>query len=271
MPLPYVMKHQDTDLPPLGLDETRIVVGANGVFRERHNHMFSSSTKVDPSELGLADHYQYCQLRCGKLNRVMHRVMLSFFCEAHQLHGGEAALVLLYHPERRRFRWHCPVQTIEMHSSGGRWYTSDFISWDNPTQLSEGYVHFGDCHLHTGNNTTPSWVDTRDDQDGLHVIVAGITGKPRYNIDFVVDGKRFGVAPALIFEDPDCLSGGRTPARWMKRVRIERYVPYQWQDTRNTDHNANRFDDPSSAQQYPDRGPRNKDNHPNSGNGELRA
>jgi hypothetical protein len=261
MQIATVVKREDGELPPLEPDQTRLVVAADGIYRERHTEMFRSSTRVEPADLGLGEHYQYCQLHCGRIHRVMHRAMLSFFRHAHRLHDGEAALVLLYSPQQGRFRWHCPVQTVRMHWSLGRWVTSDLISFRNPTVLPEGYLHFGDAHLHAGSVTTPSLVDLRDDQDGLHIVVGNIDGLPRYHIDFVVDGKRFGVAPELIFDDPECLPFRHSPHRWLRRIRIERHVPYWHQASRSPLAHENLAADDRSD----DRGQRN------SGNGELQA
>jgi len=225
-----IVKFDDADLPCIESETTRVVAAANGFFREHDNRMFHSSTRVAPADLGMADHRQYCHLRCGKLPRVLQRAMLSFFQAAHALHGGEAALVLLYHPEKRLFLWHCPRQTISLHWIQGRWVASDIVAFSNPTVLPAGYLHFGDCHLHVGCSTAPSVTDVHDDQDGMHIIVADIQAVPRYHIDFVVDGKRFGVAPKLLFDDPQCLPGPHSPRRWLDQVQIERYFPYQWQE-----------------------------------------
>jgi hypothetical protein len=223
--------------------------------------MFATCTRVDPADLGLETHYQYCRLNCGKINRVMHRAMLSFFRYAQELHGGEAALVLLYNPDRGQFRWHCPVQSVEMRWSFSRWVTSDYIAFRNPQVLPEGYVHFGDAHLHVGATPHPSGTDIRDDQDGLHIIVADIRRTPDYHVDFVIDGKRFGVKPEDIFEDPDCLPGPQPPRGWMKCVDVQRYVPYYWDEMPATKSSSRREDD-----DWWDRRPRW-----NSGNGEYRA
>jgi hypothetical protein len=220
-----ILKTEDGDLAPLEMNRTRLVVAAGGVYRERRSPILHSSTKVDLADLGLADHSQFCRLSCGKINRSMHRTMLGFFKYAHDLHGGEAALVLLYDPERRQFRWHCPPQCVTAHWSLGRWIASSTISFENPTLIPEGFLHFGDSHLHVGS-VAPSATDLADDQDGLHIIVGDLNYSPKYHVDFVIDRKRFGVAPELIFDDPSCLPFRQPPRAWRQCVRIEKYVPY---------------------------------------------
>lgn len=232
MKLETVLKTEGSELPPLKMHQSRLLVTADGVFLERLSDILHSSAKFDLEALGLAGHTQFCRLKCGKINRTMHRSMLGFFKYAYELHGGEAALVLLHDPEQRQFRWYCPEQSVSAHWSFGRWVTSDYIAFQNPTLLPEGFVHFGDAHLHVGP-VAPSATDVHDDQDGLHIIAGRINGIPEYHIDFVVDGQRFRVDPELIFEYPDCLPFERPPRSWCERIRIEKYIPYQshsWSD-----------------------------------------
>jgi hypothetical protein len=147
--------------------------------------------------------------------------MLAFFKYAHEVHGGEAALVLLYHPQRRRFGWHCPEQTVELFRTWkGSWQAADRIEYRNPVNLPDGYLQLGDAHLHPGS-PAPSFIDVADDQDGLHIIVGSILSEIRYHVDFVVDGARFRVPPALIFADPHCQPFARPPKRWLRQISLQ--------------------------------------------------
>ncbi len=177
MKMPIVMKQDRIQLPRLATDAARMVVARNGVYVERRGPMFSTSIRMRPTDLQLDDHSQYCTLSCGKLPAPLHRVMLSFFLHAHRIHGGEAALVLLFHPGNRQYLWHCPEQTVDMHQRHDGWYVEDVIEFNNPLDLPEGYLHLGDAHLHP-HSPHPSAIDKRDDQDGLHIIVGNITRAP---------------------------------------------------------------------------------------------
>jgi hypothetical protein len=225
------LKTNGAELPELGEDESRYVVAENGTFLERRTSMYTACTRVDRYDLDLCYQEPYCVLHCGRLSRAMHRAMLAFFLHAHRLHDGEAALVLLYHPERRQFRWHCPTQTVEMRQSANRWVTLDTIEFDNPLELPAGFLHFGDAHLHPGP-PNPSLLDMQDDQDGLHIIVGNIDRpRPQYNVDFVMDGARFRVRPETIFEDPDCTAFERAPFKWMQKIQIRKVFPRSlWSD-----------------------------------------
>ena len=214
-----VVRTEDEELPDLSEEATRYVVAANGWFRERRTAMFATSTRVVAPPPRLGEHFQYCRLTCGKINRTMHAAMLGFFQQAQRLHGGEAALVLLYDLPRKMFRWYCPHQTVEIISNGKQYWTSDQIEFHEPVMPPEGCVIFGDAHLHPAS-PHPSAIDAHDDQDGLHIIVGNIDRQVQYHIDFVMDGVRFGVRESALFEDPLCPPCARPPRGWMERIQI---------------------------------------------------
>ena len=215
-------------LPPLDAGQMRYVVARDGVYLERSSSMYSSSVRIDGAIPLLEPHEQCCILSCSRIPTAMIRSMLGFFQHAYRLHGGEAVLVLLYHPQRRRYRWHCPVQTVEMVCSFGRLYASDSIQFENPLQLPGGYLMFGDAHSHHGA-AVPSWVDRDEEahQDGLHIIVGHIGSRPTFHIDFSIDAMRFTVPPEDVFtSEPE--PPYPSPAKlWIQRVRtIQRSFGY---------------------------------------------
>ena len=219
MNLPILLKQGTTSLPRLRTNAARLVLARNGMFLERRGPMFLTSTRMRAADLELDDHTQYCLLSFGVLPGELHRDMLTFFLHAHRIHGGEAALILLFHPERRCFLWHCPPQTVDMHEHRDGWYADDIIEFENPLDLPDGYVQLGDAHLHPGS-PHPSALDRHEDQDGLHIIVGNITRTPQYHIDFVMDGVRFPVPPAQFFAAPDSLPDTLAPDLWIEQIRI---------------------------------------------------
>jgi hypothetical protein len=223
MLIPTYLKQAGGSLPTLEAGESRYVVAANGTFLERRTSMYATSVRASLAS-ALDDHEEYCLLGCGRLPRTMHRAMLGFFKYAHEVHGGEVALVLLFHPERRTFRWHCPLQIVDLFQTARGWAVGDTIEFQNPLALPEGYVHFGDAHLHPGA-PTPSTLDVQDDQDGLHIIVGNIRTAPRYYAVFVMDRVRFTVPPEAIFEDPNCRPFAQAPKRWLRQIRLRRNWP----------------------------------------------
>jgi hypothetical protein len=217
------LKRDGAELPPPNLDEPRYILAANGLFVERRSEIFTTSARVYTHDLSLDDHAESCRLHCPKLPRAMTRLMLGFFKIANAVHGGEVALVLLYEPERRVYRWHCPDQTVEQYYSSYRkeWIADDTIRFENPLELPEGFIHFGDAHLHHGA-PTPSSLDMLDDQDGMHIIVGEIDSRPRYNVDFVIDRRRFRIAPESFFEDVNCTPFEKVPRPWIDCVHTKR-------------------------------------------------
>ena len=73
------LKMEEQELPALAECNTRCVMAANGPFLERCGPGFATSTRIVGDVPGLAEHFQYCRLTCGKLNRTMHAAMLAFF------------------------------------------------------------------------------------------------------------------------------------------------------------------------------------------------
>lgn len=228
MQTPTFLSCRFDSLPEPDTESSRNVVAANGIFVERHSETFTTSVRVSSNDLDLEYHDEFCVLKCGRIPRSLHRAMLSFFIDAHEAHEGEAALVLLYHPKRRLFRWHCPEQVVDRYETrDGRWFAGDTIAYSNPLTLPEGYVHFGDAHLHVGA-AVPSQIDLRDDGDGLHIIVGNIASrKPTYHVDFVMDRHRFPIAPEAIFDDPHCEPFNGTPRSWLRQIYVcsHDYVP----------------------------------------------
>lgn len=218
---PTHLKRKGMQLPEVKHDQARYIVASNGKYIERNTPMYKTSVALTVADLELEPSHEYCYLRYGRMQAVMHRAMLSFFLHAHRLHRGEAALVLLYHVERRQFSWYCPDQFVDVRETKLGAWTIDEIEFENPWILPDGYRRVGDAHLHPAS-PHPSAQDLCDDEDGLHIIVGNITTKPAYNVDFVMDGRRFRLRPEQFFEQPDCEPFSQPPAAWMKRIHIRK-------------------------------------------------
>jgi hypothetical protein len=226
MTIPIEIKFPGTTLPELGSDQLRVVLAEGGLYLERRTDVYTTCTPVGSAHLGLAPHRMQCALHCGKIPRTLIRVMLAFFRQAYDLHRGEAALVLLYHPQRRVFRWHCPEQTVEVYYSFGRLRAYDSIAYEVPLAVPEGYVVFGDAHCHGDLSASPSAIDREDEsyKDGLHLIVGRID-RPKsldYHADFVMDGHRFTLPPTMVLADTRCRPFARAPQSWLKRIHLKR-------------------------------------------------
>jgi len=222
MSIPVFLKSSAAPLPEL-TGGMRYIVAQDGNYLERRTGLFHSSVRVEKEISTLDTHAEFCHLSCPPIPRVMLRAMLGFFQAAYKKHGGEAALVLLYHLQARRYRWWCPPQKVAMSWRWDRYEAADWVQFNPPFELPEGYAHFGDAHSHHGS-PTPSSVDRDNEQyhDGLHLIIGNITrDKPTWHLDFCIDGQRFTFLPPALIESlppPPYLT---PPATWMNRIVME--------------------------------------------------
>lgn len=225
-----VIKRPGAEPPALAEGGLRYLLARDGLYLERRTALFHTSTRLTGPLLGLAAHEVSCQLFFPPLPRVLVRAMLAFFKAAYDLHGGEAALVLLHHPDTGTYRWYCPPQSVEVYRSFGRLRASDSITYELPLELPAGYVIFGDAHSHGSMPAYASAVDKNDEEykDGLHLIVGRIDepGRCDYHADFVMDGQRFGLEPTAVLEDARCRAFARAPASWLKQITMKQ--PTWW-------------------------------------------
>lgn len=237
--IPIHLKLPNAALPELEPGQTRVVLAGDGPYLERRTSMYSTSTKWSGPLLGLENHEERCRLFCGRIPRIIIRTMLGFFQAAFRVHQGEAALVLLYSPQKRTFKWHCPEQTVEVYRSFGKQRSFDDISYEMPLTLPEGYVIFGDAHSHGEMGAFPSGIDKRDEQfkDGLHIIVGRIDRpeKISYHIDFVMDRQRFNFDPDVILEDVHCRPFDNCPKSWLDKIKLKpRSSYFSWSRESNS-------------------------------------
>ena len=222
MSFDITIKTPGTNLPDLKPGEFRYVLGRDGLCLERCTPMYTSTVKIDRPIPFLEEHPQQCQLHCGPIPSDLLQQMVGFFQTAYRMHGGEAALILLYYPATGRFAWHCPKQKIEMYSLWGRFHAEDSVEYDNPLDLPEDAVQFGDAHSHTGP-PNPSLMDQNDEAhlDGLHIIVGYIKSpRPSWHIDFCIDGNRFAVPPEIILEAIPESPFPDPPEEWMEQIEL---------------------------------------------------
>jgi PRTRC genetic system protein A len=229
MDLDIVLKRRGLALPEAPAEGMRYVVAENGVFLERRTPIFTTTCRVERLGGSLAPHSEGCAVHCPPLPAYLTRTMLGFFRWAYTFHGGEAALVILYDPAERHYRWHCPRQSVELWQSwSGRWHVSHDIEYDLPTVLPAGYVLLGDAHSHAHMAAYASAVDKDDEayMDGLHLVVGCVDEKrPEFHLDFVMDGKRFPLEPSEFVGDAAVDPAPLVPRSWKQRVEVVR-TPY---------------------------------------------
>jgi hypothetical protein len=221
MPPPIVMKVPGQALPTLQTGEFRYVVAREGIYRERATSLFTASTRVESPLPELEPHTERCVLHCRAIPSRVVAEMVGFFKYAYDLHEGEGALVLLYHPGRDEFAWHCPEQTVQLYRWRGRAYADDSIEFEYPLEVPPGWVQFGDAHSHVGS-PHPSHIDRADEKyrDGLHVIAGNIASRrPSYYAEFRIDDQRFSMVPELLFEEIPEAPFPEPSQAWRARIR----------------------------------------------------
>jgi hypothetical protein len=226
------IKRPGETLRPLPVGGSRYVLARNGLFFERRTRLYATCAEVRRFPVGLEAHGESCRLHFGRLPRRMGRIMLGFFRRAYALHGGEAVLLLLYHPEHRRFRWYCPHQTIEKRQGYyGDWYTSYDIRYDEPDALPPGWLLAGDAHSHAWMPAYASHTDVVEERykDGLHIVAGRIDRDAiELSVEFVMDQKRFPIAAESVLAGCDLRRSGRFPAAWEERIHVERVAYGAW-------------------------------------------
>lgn len=236
MTIQVFIKKPGEKLPPLGEGEMRYVVADNGFFLERRTAMFETSCRVEHCPLGLEPHAEAVKLHCGHIPEVLARSMLGFFRYAYDLHGGEAALLLLHDPLRRCFRWLCPRQTVKVFETWkGTWWSPAEIEYEEPLHLPPGFVILGDAHSHADMHAYASGTDKDEERykDGLHIVV-GRVHKPQVDlhIDFVMDGKRFPIRPRDVFAETNITPFRQVPKAWTEQILL-RKIRYEDKEERN--------------------------------------
>ena len=234
-----VLKHDE--LPELEPGCGRYIVAKSGLYLECHDELFHACSRIkkfwDELDVPLLEQEEFFVPTFAKIPGELVEQMLGFFEAANKLHDGEAALVILYNPDTGEYRWHCPKQVVELKqwSKDGDWYTGDTIQFDNPLEVPEGFLHFGDAHLHPHGGVHASHIDKVDDQDGLHIIVSRNkwqTNEWEYGATFVMGKNRFEVPPSALIDGYDdfIYDCAEFPDEWMGMLFTQKvpYTPYVW-------------------------------------------
>jgi proteasome lid subunit RPN8/RPN11 len=212
----------DPELPWPENDPVFYVLSSSGLFLCR-NHVFFRScvpARTCPSEL--AAHSQFLQLRCPRVQQEQMEAIVGFFSRIADIHGSEAAVVLLWDRDAKRVRFRVPLQraTVTEGWTGNR-YASD-VRYDIP-QLPENLSIIGTIHSHVDGPAYASYVDWQDETHmaGLHIVVGHIRQEPpEVHCEYVVDGVRFRVDPAAVLEGYERRQTD-VPHEWIDRVRVE--------------------------------------------------
>jgi hypothetical protein len=199
------------------------LMAREGIFRCRNHEFFRSCVKVEsgPAELqSQKNAYEpsFPEIPAGIIERAV-----GFFSRIAELHGSEAAALLIWDSAEQRVRLVVPDQKATMAGTNPKWRHPIGVHYDPPIDLPDNWVVFGDIHCHVDYAAYASGTDIHDElhSAGLHIVVGRISEEPpEFHVEAVVDGTRFTM------EQDDLFSGYERrdleiPADWIDKVKIE--------------------------------------------------
>ena len=179
-PFPVIFMEKDTELPAEG---TYYIIAKDGIYLRKENGIFSSLLKVDGIG-GLESPQQHIQPMLPKLPQDVIYRAYRFFTEVFEKHHAEAALVIHYNKDRKRYLIHCPEQI----ASG--------IVVYNIEDRFDGFQLVGTIHSHCDGPAGHSSTDVHDEegQDGMHITLGNVdlASHPYFSAaaTIAVNGKR---------------------------------------------------------------------------------
>jgi hypothetical protein len=178
---------------------------------------------------GLQEQDSFLTPRFPTIPRGLFERAIGFFDRVAELHGSEAAVLLVWDRSEQRVRLVVPEQTATISRAWDGYRSPIGVHYVPPTDLPRSWVPFGDVHSHVHLPAYASSTDKADETHaaGLHVVVGRIQYEPpEIHVEAVVDGKRFALDAADVIED---YRQRRTnvPQRWLERVQVETQT-YGW-------------------------------------------
>jgi PRTRC genetic system protein A len=219
---PVLLKMDEANEWPEG-ERVFYVVANNGVFIARNHEFFQSCVAAARGPSELAEQKPFLRVKFPLLPRELFELAVGFFDQAAELHGSEAALVLVWDSEAECVRLVAPKQRAIM-SKPWRGYSSPIgVHYVPPADLPQGWVPFGDIHSHVDYAAYASGTDKHDElhSAGLHIVIGHISKEPpQIHVEAVVDGVRFTVKQEQVIEG----YGKRrsdVPPEWIDQLTIE--------------------------------------------------
>ena len=202
------------------------VLSRDGLFLCRNHPFFRSSVSAPAWPSELCSHDELLALSHPKVPRRLFELVVCFFDRIAELHGAEAAVLVLFEKSSKRVKLLIPEQvaTVDITRSGHR-YPIGIHYETAPTSAGDAVV-IGDIHSHVDGAAYASATDQRDEayRPGLHVVIGRINREPpEVHCEFVVDGARFRVEENQVIEGYVRRRLG-IPRSWIDRVRLKKYA-----------------------------------------------
>ncbi len=229
MRFPIVLK-----TPEAGKPDATIYyeIASNGPFQVRDFPIYRAVTRTDELVPGLHTQEESLEIKFPRLPAALLAEVLDFFCEVYRRHGGEAIVILLYHPAQKVFRARVPPQTISQYRDyKGRWKAYMDLKYKSVARPKD-FLRLGTIHSHPNMPAYASATDCDDErfEDGLHIVFGDLDmSRITRSASFVANGVRFRLKPSEVME-PFSQSDREAPPDWMACVEVERRSapPKQW-------------------------------------------
>ena len=184
---PVYLKGDDFEEPD---DPIYYLVTRDGLFQVKRNPLFHARTKVRGLAWLLPER-EVARLQLPPIPAVILAEIVAFFREVFRVHRAEAVVLLYFNQQERRYELKIPKQQV----AGGH---CRYEIGPTPT----GWLRVGTIHSHASADAFHSELDDEDERhdDGLHMTIGNLDGEATVVCSLVVDGRRFTLKPAEVFE-----------------------------------------------------------------------
>ncbi len=171
-------------------DPIYYLVTRDGLFQVKRNLLFHARTRVRGVS-GLMPEQEAARLTLPPIPAGVLAEIVAFFREVFRVHRAEAVVLLYFNQEDARYELKIPKQQV----AGGHCRYEI-----GPTP--RGWVRVGTIHSHAAADAFHSELDEEDERhdDGLHMTVGNLDGETSVVCSLVVDGRRFPLEAADVFE-----------------------------------------------------------------------
>ena len=225
----YLKLSEDMPWPP---DAVFHLLSRDGLFRCRNHPFFRSSVESADFPSELAGHAPFVSLSYPKLSQKLFETVVGYFSEVADLHGAEAAVLLVWNRLRGEVEVVVPEQRSVVSIS---WFSGTVsplnVHYEIPP-LAAHQVPIGDVHSHVDGAAYASGTDVDDElhRPGLHIVVGRISREPpEFHVEVTVDGGRFAVENIRkVVEGYAQRRCEEVPEEWMGKLQVEQWKNQYW-------------------------------------------
>jgi len=204
------------------------ILARDGLYICRNHDFFRSCV---PANRGPSDLEQQAQFLVPQFPMIPGEVferVVGFFDVIADLHGSEAAILLVWDRSDACVRLVVPEQTATMSPEWRGQRSPIGVHYLPPADLPVDWIPFGDIHSHVDHPAYASTTDISDETHtaGLHIVVGHISDEPpQLHVEAVVDGTRFTLQPSQVIENYQKRRRD-VPQEWIDRVQVENEISY---------------------------------------------